>query len=374
MKKLAMLAAPVLLLVVACAPTPDGRQLLRDCQEALLRASTVRYAYTASGGDPASRLEGRALIERLDDSGSAYRMRIDTRAQRDEVWEEIQAARGLDLVQVASDRDRTMRVGSLHSLGPSLQVVVEPALMYPFFDPVSLDGEIEAREVVWEGVSEVAGIPCDLVRVSYEDDPEDSRWCLGRADHLPRRLEWIGEEGSTVLEIRDVESGVSVATTDFVLALPEGYASVEPSYGPPPGTVAREWTLATPEGDRVSLADLRGQVVVLEFWATWCAPCREALAGLEKLTREWEGLPVRAFAVNSLESGDPLQAFKDLGIDVPLLLEGDEIHRDYAKGSLPAVVVLDREGRHYGVGLGYLGEGSREYLRTLVAGALAEGD
>lgn len=311
------------------------------------------------------------MIERVDDSGAAYRMRIDARVRHDGGWERIQVTRGSDEVRVAGDRDRTMLRSSLHSLGPSLQVVVDPALMYVFFDPVSLDGEIEAREVVWEGMSEVSGVACDVVRVSYEDDPEDSRWCLGRADHLPRRLEWIGEGGSTILEIRDLEQGVAVDPGDFVLDLPEGYASVEPSYGPPPGTAAREWTLATPGGELISLADLRGRVVVLEFWATWCAPCREALIGLEELIEEWDGLPVSAFAVNSMESADPSGALDELGIEVPLLLEGDEIHDAYAKGSLPAVVVLDREGRHYGVGLGYLGEGSREYLRTLVAGALA---
>ena len=66
------------------------------------------------------------------------------------------------------------------------------------------------------------------------------------------------------------------------------------------------------------------------------------------------------------------QAFwlREQGIDLPLLLEGDELHLQYARGSIPAFVVLDARGRHFGLGIGYHGDGSKRYLRSLVEGAL----
>ena len=88
-----------------------------------------------------------------------------------------------------------------HLAGDALLYQSRPALMYPFFDPRSLDGEISALDVTWQRLSDVHGEPCDLVRVSYADDDEDSLWCFRTDDHLPRRLEWISADGSEDLHI-----------------------------------------------------------------------------------------------------------------------------------------------------------------------------
>jgi peroxiredoxin len=72
-----------------------------------------------------------------------------------------------------------------------------------------------------------------------------------------------------------------------------------------PGSAAPEFALETLDGKKVALRDLRGSVVILDFWATWCVPCWKALKETQSLA-DWaaaEKLPVRVFAVNTLEQG-----------------------------------------------------------------------
>jgi thiol-disulfide isomerase/thioredoxin len=116
------------------------------------------------------------------------------------------------------------------------------------------------------------------------------------------------------------------------------------------------------------LEALRGQVVVLVFWASWCEPCREELPLVADLAARWsgEGLPVRVLAVSADEDQAGwrrgLERFGALGMD---LAWSAELAAALGVRALPAARVLDREGRVAGSLQGYdPGQASR--LDTLV--------
>ena len=67
--------------------------------------------------------------------------------------------------------------------------------------------------------------------------------------------------------------------------------------------MAPPFEVTTLSGQRISLDDLRGKVVLIDFWATWCGPCREALPHLQKIARKFEGQPLVILSV-SLDSED----------------------------------------------------------------------
>jgi peroxiredoxin len=111
------------------------------------------------------------------------------------------------------------------------------------------------------------------------------------------------------------------------------------------GDLAPDWTLADAEGRKHSLSEYRGRVVVLDFWATWCAPCAKVVPRMEKLHRKYGGQGVAVFGVSSWETGDPVGFMKKKGCTYRLLLKGEEVAPAYGVTILPAVCVVGADGR-----------------------------
>jgi thiol-disulfide isomerase/thioredoxin len=106
--------------------------------------------------------------------------------------------------------------------------------------------------------------------------------------------------------------------------------------------------LALPDlsGRTVDLRAMRGKVVVLNFWATWCEPCREEMPSLQRLRTKMNGKPVEVLTVNYGEWPQRIEPFmKREKIELPVLLDTQkEAARDWNAGGLPITFILDRKG------------------------------
>jgi Thiol-disulfide isomerase and thioredoxins len=96
----------------------------------------------------------------------------------------------------------------------------------------------------------------------------------------------------------------------------------------------------------VDLRELRGKVVVLNFWATWCEPCRDEMPSLQRLRTKMSAKPVEVLTVNYGEFPQRIEPFmKKQNIDLPVLLD---TQKDAAKawnaGGLPITFIVDRQG------------------------------
>lgn len=112
------------------------------------------------------------------------------------------------------------------------------------------------------------------------------------------------------------------------------------------GKPAPEFTLPTLDGTNVSLSNLRGQVVVLDFWASWCPPCVQALPHLGQLYEEKLGSDVKIYAVNVQEDPSVIRNFVQAkNLKVPVLIDAQaKVAEQYNVESLPRTVVINKQG------------------------------
>jgi peroxiredoxin len=119
--------------------------------------------------------------------------------------------------------------------------------------------------------------------------------------------------------------------------------------GPDPierGSVAPGFTLARLDGGEVSLAELRGRVVLINFWATWCEPCRQEMPAMERLYHRHREAGFELLAISVGEAPEPVRAFRDeLGLSFPILLDRDKaVSNAYQTYRFPESYLVDREG------------------------------
>ncbi len=135
-------------------------------------------------------------------------------------------------------------------------------------------------------------------------------------------------------------SGRSMAYSEM-----EAAEAVEMAEALSAGEMAPDWSLKTPAGEGISLSQLRGEVVVIDFWATWCPPCREAMPSVQKLHEKYKARGVKFYGIATWESGDPAAFMKENGYTYSLLLGGDDAANAYNVSGIPALFVIDKNGR-----------------------------
>lgn len=143
-------------------------------------------------------------------------------------------------------------------------------------------------------------------------------------------------------------------------ALLGGCTRTDQAEGLPDGA-APDFTLMDLAENKVSLSDMKGKVVLLEFWATWCPPCRASAPGIEKLYTAYAGRGFTVLGI-SLDSDDwdSVRSFaKEYGISYPILMGTEKVADRYKVKTIPLFVLIDREGK---IRRRYLGSGNEESI------------
>ncbi len=127
-------------------------------------------------------------------------------------------------------------------------------------------------------------------------------------------------------------------------------------------------------GNPVDSTSFRGKLVVLNFWATWCPPCRLEMPAMERLYQEFRGKGLEIVAVNFMESREQVQAFaEEQKLTYPMLLDSKaEIAEQYGVMRLPETVLIGRKGEVLAKSIGFK-DWYKDDVRELV-GALLGGE
>ncbi len=129
----------------------------------------------------------------------------------------------------------------------------------------------------------------------------------------------------------------------FILA---SLTVVFPAYSTEVSGRAKDFTLASRSGKNVRLNEQIGQVVLVNFWASWCGPCREEMPKLEELYKKYKDLGVTILGINIDENPQlAKKLLKDIQVTFPILYDPDaQVSEPYQVESMPSTYLIDKRG------------------------------
>jgi peroxiredoxin len=121
-----------------------------------------------------------------------------------------------------------------------------------------------------------------------------------------------------------------------------------------PAKAAPDFNLPNIDGQQVSLQQYRGKVVFLNFWATWCIPCREEMPALERLHQTYHTRDLAIISIDLKESADQVKTFfQKHSLSFPALLDQNgSVFRDYLVAGMPTTYLINRDGTLLARGVG----------------------
>ena len=361
---------------------PDGRLLVafkteyRDQSQRHEPDHAEFFVRKDQRGEDAESIAAKALLKKV---AEAYRTISAGRFEFEEFEESVgqeSASRRMTLSKVTFLKSGKFRVEKTGSNEPSVTVSDGKTVLTFFPESNEYNSMPWGKQFVAPYIATYAlldGIrkPARIVGSRRVADAECTMVAIGRDDNHTRTL-WIDPKTNFVRkeEVKDISTmggestSKSSITTFSAMHAIEGPESTIFSFDPAKtlakerrelqkaapvtsiGTKAPEFVLRNLEGKEVRLSELRGKTVLLDFWATWCLPCRNAMPGTELLHRQ---LKDKNLIVLGIDDEDPEQqsAFlRKFGYSFSSLVDpASRVKNLYNVGGIPATVLIDGEGK-----------------------------
>lgn len=134
---------------------------------------------------------------------------------------------------------------------------------------------------------------------------------------------------------------------------------------------APDFTLKNGAGENIRLAEQRGKVVMLNFWASWCGPCRKEMPLLDEMYQRYNKVGFELYGINvEKDTGAAKKLLKDLKVTLPVLYDPEgKVSKLYKVDAMPTTVMIDKNGEIRYINRGYKAgdeEKYRDQIQTLI--------
>jgi outer membrane lipoprotein-sorting protein/peroxiredoxin len=368
---------PLFSALVFAQDQPDARALLKETADVLLHHKSYQldqHAVIEMGGSVPTRLEMTVRIT----VSSPGKLRIESSGKMG------------DSVIVSDGENTWMYVGMIKQYTKTAAASTPESLvkslvpgMSSVIDQMKAKDPYLSAKIVGEEMMEVEGKKIDCYVVEAKLDKISLPGSIEMSDGVQKV--WVDKvtklslkqtmtatvQGGAVAEpaqMNQVSTVVSqkldlpVPDSSFTFTPPEGSKQVTEFQSAMKGTAdltgkpAPDFKLQSVAGKEVGLEDLKGKFVLLDFWATWCAPCRHDLPVIEKLHQEFHRKGLAVIGIDAGEDSETISQFLQTSrLNYPILLTADSgVLPSYNVTAFPTVVLIDAEGKiiFYHVGAG----------------------
>jgi len=270
---------------------------------------------------------------------------------------------------------------------PGLLALQDPSILLAVSKEPAKELAEDATEISKIEDTKIGDLSCPTIRVALKDHTVRTL-ALDPSTHLVRQATL--DARGVLKEQKAPDVNKATITIDYTTITPDGAVDGDSfAWAPPEG--AKDYAKqATVEEERdsaamlenknapdvklkgmddkqVTLAQFKGQVVILDFWATWCGPCRASLPHLQELYEAKKGDGVKVFAVDQQEEKDVVQKFiNETKLTVPVLLDTDaQVGQKYYVSGIPQTVVIGKDGKVKKVLVGFGPDTPQELAKAI---------
>ncbi|MFT3880763.1 MAG: sigma-70 family RNA polymerase sigma factor [Gemmatales bacterium] len=363
----------------------DAKAIIQKAVEACQKVNVIEYTQEQSRGDQAPTViakirHARATEPSAGMSPGKYHIEIEEKSSNDGTRKfafsyDGLTLRGIDhqakVVKVIKAPDERTAASMSFSLGAPLAGCGHFLSEKPFDRQLS-----DLVSIEQQGTREIMGTECYVLQMVWKlNDPgagsneQTTTYFIGKKDFLPRGHESRGYcDYLRIQRFNDPQISL-----DFAVAAPDGYADqlitgqeAQAKNLLTVGTLAPDWTLADSNGKKYSLKDLRGQLVVLDFWGTWCLPCRKGMPAIQAIHERFKTRGVAVFGIAVADhEGDPVGYMKRMNFTYGLLLKGDSVAADYKASMMPTVYVIGVDGKIMHAESGYREKANEDLVKLI---------